>query len=783
MTGAPDGWSRTMRSTETMMTMRAFLASAVLSLLIGASPAAAVTPNDVCALDSLRLVSPESLEIALSSTGRFGAEISWPALDDVVSTCAVPVDTAGLGFQVTLDGAYKDDFDRELLCNSLFGGEVGSATENNVLIAWSNLNQSVTGRILGEINLSNNGGILAMGEDGAWAQVNGGLPPYLSKVDVNVLAEAPTAPGTLLAALSDRLNRGLWYKPGDGNNWRRLAPALFPDSALNESAVSALVFAPDDALTFVVGTTKNGVYLTRDGGLTFTQQQAEFSPTGTWSLRRVTDLVWNRPDALYVAVGSLDLFVSTDRGTSYTALSTLRVPQNFPTGGGTTTPTINRIVDQGGRLFVGVNTFGLYASDDGGVSWDWIWDELLDPGALPIAVTDFAVDPSDPQQIMAGTTDAGLWWSGNGGRVWNQVGASVAWPDPASRPAISSLVLDTVRSTYLATADGFGLLTCAQDDTVWTLDGSAQPANRSLMRLINAAQTGVRYWLATYGGGIYVPGTPLRLSDTIKKAQTDLEYQDLDFGLTISFGAGSVADSTSFSLLAQDFQGYAVWRSEGSDPDEMQLIGFYDKSNPETCIEGYCGDTSYSYEPNCYADKRAACFDFSDPLTVTFFDDTVYEGFDYQYAVTTFDYGNIATASPSSLTSERLYSTRYPGDELSLFGGDGNRRRFFVAQPATDAVDGPEIFAYPNPLRQASGFSGSEGEKVTFKNLPPGSRVLVFTLDGDQVADLGPESQIDNLMPWVTRNGQGDLLASDVYIYKVEMPAREDFYGKVVIIR
>ncbi|MBK7701703.1 MAG: hypothetical protein IPI34_01830 [bacterium] len=282
-------------STETMMTMRALLATAILSLSIGALPAAADTPDEVCALDSLRLVSPASLEIALSTTGRFGAQVSWPVIDDVTSTCAVPIDTAGLGFLVTLDGAYRDDFDRELLWNSLFGGEVGSPTENSVLISWSNLNQSVTGRILGEVNLSNNGGVLAFGEDGVWSQANAGLPPYLSKVDVNVLAEAPTSPGTLLATLSDRLNRGLWLKPGPESDWRRLAPELFPDGSLNDSAVSALVFAPDDALTFLVGTSKSGVFLTRDGGLTFTQQQAQFSPAGTWNLRRVTDIVWNRP--------------------------------------------------------------------------------------------------------------------------------------------------------------------------------------------------------------------------------------------------------------------------------------------------------------------------------------------------------------------------------------------------------------------------------------------------------------------------------------------------------
>ena len=89
----------------------------------------------------------------------------------------------------------------------------------------------------------------------------------------------------------------------------------------------------------------------------------------------------------------------------------------------------------------------------------------------------------------------------------------------------------------------------------------------------------------------------------------------------------------------------------------------------------------------------------------------------------------------------------------------------------------------PNPLRSGAGFPEGLGELVQFRNLPPESRVLVYTLDGDLVADLGPDLQEGHNMPWTTRNDNDDLLASGVYIWKVEMPEREDFYGKLVIIR
>jgi hypothetical protein len=38
-------------------------------------------------------------------------------------------------------------------------------------------------------------------------------------------------------------------------------------------------------------------------------------------------------------------------------------------------------------------------------------------------------------------------------------------------------------------------------------------------------------------------------------------------------------------------------------------------------------------------------------------------------------------------------------------------------------------------------------------------------------------------MYWLTRNEDNELLASGIYIWKIEMPERGDFWGKLVIIR
>jgi len=727
-------------------------------------------------------MSPASIGVEYVSTGRRGVIVSWPEVEDMVSTCIAVADTGGIAVPITLDGIYADNVDRELNMLCLFGGEVGTSGVSNVIIDWSNRNQAQTGRIIGKLNISNNGGVL--GHDGtAWDKYNNGLLPYLPRTDIMYLTESPVAGGGILAHLRGRLSRGLWFLSGTGGEWTRLAPAVFADGAIDQVGITAIAFSPDNADVFAVGTMKGGLYITRDGGLTFTRYQSEFSATGSWALRRVSALSWKAPDRLLVAINNLGLYRSTDGGTTFDFIATFLVSANFPTGGDNVPPRVNAILDRGeDGLLVCVNRFGLYESMDAGSSWQWIWNSLLNPNSQPKDVVSILTSPDDSDDITVGTRTSGLWWTPNRGDAWIRLAGDFAWPEQEGYPLISSLVVDEDAGRYLATVDGLGILSCAVGDTAWSISGISDTGILSYSNILVSNLAGVDYLLGTYGGGIYTPGTQIRMSNTINGSQTEAQYQNLDLGVYISFGAGTFAAATTFTLVLQDFQGYAVWRGDVTEPDVMQLIGLYDKSNPETCIQGHCGDESYNVIPNCYADKRAACFDFGNPGVVSFFDGDVYEGFTYYYAVTTFDYGNIASASPNSLTAEQLFSARFSRDDLTIFGGDGNRVVLYVHQDAVDPQAGPEIYAYPNPLRLGSGFTGAEGEDVRFKNLPPDSRVQVFTLDGDLVADLGSDKQEGDIIVWTTRNGS-ELLASGVYIYKVVMLEREDFYGKVVIIR
>ena len=288
--------------------------------------------------------------------------------------------------------------------------------------------------------------------------------------------------------------------------------------------------------------------------------------------------------------------------------------------------------------------------------------------------------------------------------------------------------------------------------------------------------------VATWGGGIYVPGSPLPLAETYTTA-TSSSLRSLDLGLSISFDAGLVERGDAFELVCQSYQGWGVWRAPAADRDAMVLIGLYDRVNPETCIEGYCGDVSYEPVPQCFAAKRAACFDLSDPDTIRFFDAEIYNGFSYYYAVASFDYGNTAQTTPENNNKSMIFSPRWTGDAASPFRGGGNRAYVQVNLGAEPVGTGDEIYVYPNPLRRDSGIPGEDGQTVIWTNLPPDSRIRVFTTAGDDVVDLGPDNQVGGQIRWLTWNREQEPVAPGVYLYKVEMPDREPYWGRLVIIR
>lgn len=769
----------------------------VAALMLGpARPAVAQTPGEACAADSLYLISPEAIELSYDTSGKVGLTVSWPNLDLSQATCYSLSDTAGLGFGVAVTGGFGDRVDRVLRFSAPSNGGIGAAEAANLILDWRNEGPATYGNLGGRINLSNNGGLWQFTGNGSrWTQQNAGLP--MTWLNMNFLALARGTGGYLLGAFSRdaNLSGSVGLKEWNGSSWVTVAGEVF-DSAVR---VTCLAVSPTDNGTFLVGTRNRGLFVTRDGGETFTQWTTQFDPDFDHSQTNfgVQAVDWTG-DRIFVYLNNYGLFASTDGGVSFNR-SPILVPNNLNLPPGEQVmilPSVNRIHQNPAdpdRALISLLFHGVYETTDGGASWSDLYGDLVVPdpensSAWVTSATSAVYVQGSPDTIIMGVLQRGIYRTVNGGVSWNLV---------ATEPGLQPENLANLSDIALVDMPGFPGYVIAQEDghaILRTLDGGAtwsehpvQPVITRALDILPLESGSGSFLYPTYGGGIYVPDTPLRMSETYT-AQTSPELRDLDLGLSIAFSPGFNTANRTFRLVCQTIQGWAVWRGPSHRPGEMTLLGLYDNVNPEDCFEGFCGDNSLEIVPNCFAAKRAACFDFSRSDTLRFFDQEVYNGFEYTYAVTTFDYGNTALTTPENNSNEMLFSPRFDGDikeneGLSPFPGPGNAQEIQINIGPVNAVADEEIYAYPNPVRLGAGLPRDEGNSVVFTNIPEGSRIMVFTTAGDKVIELLPEGIQGRNMFWNTRNDSGEELAAGIYLYKVEMTQREEFWGRLVVIR
>lgn len=764
-------------------------------LFVQASPVAAQTPDEACAADSLYLISPEEIDLVYDTSGKVGLTVSWPNLDLSQATCYSLADTAGLGYEVTVTGGFGDRVDRVLRFNSDNPGTIGSTGPANMIMDWRHQGPSTYGNLAGKLNLSNNGGLWRFdGAAGTWMQHNSGLP--MTWLQNNTLALAKGTGEFLLGGFSRgaALSSPVGLKSYDGTSWTPVAEDVFDF----HNPIRALAVSPGDNNTFLVGTESNGLYVTTDGGQNFTQWTTQFDPAFADMPTKFTveALDWTG-GRIYVHLANYGLFTSTDDGQTFIR-SELTVPDDLALPPDLRTqiiPVANRIHQDPAdpqRALISLQFHGAYETTDGGASWHDLYGDLVvvDPeGIIPWATsaTSAVYVDGQPNTIIMGVSQQGVYRSSDNGLTWILVAEDLQ-PE-SGLAAIRRLVainLPGLPGTVLVQEDGHGILQTSDGGASWSMFAAQPGLTKALDILPGESGTG-NFYYPTYEGGTYVPGSELQLSDTYTNETSD-ELQDLEIGLFLSLSAGDHAQYGFFNLICQTYQGWAVWRGPGHRPEEMTLLGLFDNVNPEDCYEGYCGDSSLEIVPNCFAAKRAACFDFSNPDTARFFDEEIYNGFEYTYAVTTFDYGNTALIEPESNSNQMLFSPRFEGDfeengGLSPYPGPGNAKEIQVNIGTVNPQAGEEIYVYPNPVRLGAGLPRDEGFAVVFTNIPEESRILVFTTAGDKVVELPPEGIQGRNMFWDTHNSSGEELAAGVYLYKVEMTEGEPYWGRLVVIR
>ncbi len=777
--------------TGSAVVMRWMSLVVLAALLPGVVPAVAQTPDDACAADSLFLISPDVLHLDLQTSAPGGMVISWPNLDLTQATCFSLADTAGLDFKVDVSGGFGDKVDRVFQFTTADSGVIGAVQSQPLGLSWKHQGPSNHGSFEGLLNLANNGGVWHFSaNDNSWSQINKGLPMTWRQVNVVALGEGPD--GTLLAGMTrgqapDSDPVGLFINHGDA--WSRIAADVFNTQTL----ITRIAVSPEDSDHFLVGTKRRGLFVTRDGGQNFTQLTTQLDPEADNqpTVFTVSTLAW-LGDKIFLYVNNFGVFSSQDGGANFTRLD-FTVPSNLDSSEpDPVLPVVNSFSFNSRNpnlILASLQFHGTYESEDGGASWHDLYGDLVKPdttgtGAWVNSALDALVDPDDQNVIVMSVSQKGLYRTSDGGQTWVETGADV---QPVNRAGLTLTKLVAVPSQpglIYAQEDGYGLLMSDDFGETWT-QFPDPPILNSGFQLMNSNSGAGDLVFGTYGGGVYVPGTALDLSATYTTG-TSTDLRNLDLGLQISFSSGSLGPEDAFRLVCQTFQGWAVWRAPAHDPHNPVMLGLYDRVNPESCLEGYCGDSSVHVIPQCFAAKRAACFEIpgpADPDTIRFFDGDVYNGFGYYYSVTSFDYGNTALTTPANNTKTMLFSPRWTGDENSLYHGMGNQSYVQINLGAAPDTGGDEIYVYPNPLRPGVGIPGEEGRTVVFTNLPEGASIQVFTTAGDDVIELGAELRRGGQIYWNTENSDHQVVAPGVYLYKVTMPQRSPYWGRLVVIR
>lgn len=839
---------RSARSAERWVAIGAI----VLATSVGVESARAQT----CPTDApLALYSPTTLSIDFEQSGTLGNRLQWPAVESELGSCTSlvisPDFESRLG--VRLEGDFLDVFDRRIGVEFTAGGVVGTTTASDVRVTVENShpNTNAQNLIVG-LNLSSRGGIFRWNPGTRRApQVNQGVPTYLASTSIRSLA---------MSADGSRVYAGVTQVPilrsDNGGPWVETTVGPPPFSVEPE----AIVVSPNNPDRLWVRSNREGLWRSEDGGETWSLEigisRDENVDYGYFDLIEVIPPGGTSPQpVMFIFAAGLGLYYSTDDGNTWMIADGLEVPLVTSQSGfeiidcNTLVPATDfEVFDieasrvDPGHIFIALSDWGVYEVDVQGGFQEWIPrfnnqggtlgglvlcrgdDNINAPLGRKRTVTDITVlEPVGGQDQIVALSDippivvepnpnlpplpVTLAFSSNdGGRTWNErasgypntgvsspirANTAFAHPDPSE----SRTVVAGIRG------QGLWQLTVPTDDTVaaWepvTYEPGAEVLNPSVRSALPLPSGEVL--IGTINAGSYRLGEIIELDRAIE-LNTEVGVEPIRTGIQLAFDApGTINAGERFEIVAQSFQGYAVWRSNErdlvTDEPHWELIGLMDLSNPETCSPSACDAVALETTPGCFAEKRANCFTY-DAVSDTweFFDRDVGAGFSYDYAVTSFDYGFTGDETPDGSQRDFLFSPRSelesaeqsPESFRALRGGENYNQVFFQVntEPARDL---DEVWAVPNPFVRRAGWDDSADNFIRFFNVTDTASVEIFTIAGDFVRRL--ENVVFNdretgLIEWDTRNAEGEQVASGVYIFRVTDDAGGEEIGRLTLIR
>jgi len=136
----------------------------------------------------------------------------------------------------------------------------------------------------------------------------------------------------------------------------------------------------------------------------------------------------------------------------------------------------------------------------------------------------------------------------------------------------------------------------------------------------------------------------------------------------------------------------------------------------------------------------------------------------------------LANGSADTVSANYRIQTGVLGQGLSGFAA----LAVVLANPP--AANLSDAYVYPNPFKPNS--PGSfQAVKLTFKHLPAEATIRIFAITGRQVAKLYKTDRVVDYYEWNVTNGDGQKLASGVYIYLMTAPGGGRAEGKFTVIR